>query len=210
MICAPVWNAIWSYRKKRMSDFNLVETLDAADAESPRRLSFGAILLLIGVIAVCAVVGFALIRQRETQPQSGAAPDFTVTTFEGETIRLSDLRGRVVVLNFWASWCPPCRVEAPILQSLHERFADRGVVILGLSYSDDDDDALQFITDYGITYPNAPDRRLAVSEDLYHVQAMPETFIIDQQGNVARFIVSAVDEGDMTATLERLLAGDDA
>jgi cytochrome c biogenesis protein CcmG/thiol:disulfide interchange protein DsbE len=171
----------------------------------PRRgLGPGSIMLLIGVALTAIVFGVALFRQNQTQPETGSAPDFTLTTLDDGELRLADQRGKVVVLNFWASWCIPCRDEAPVLQSIWEKYRDRGVVVVGVAYTDTERGARDFIAEYGQTYPNGMDLGTRISEQ-YHIQGVPETFIIDQQGNVAEFIYAAVNEADLSALLDSLL-----
>lgn len=189
-----------------MSD-DLLEQLEQTDTSTTRRgLSTGSIVLLAGVVVAVIVVGIALLRQQQAQPTSGLAPDFTITTFDGEEFRLSEQRGQIVVINFWASWCGPCREEAPALQRIWERYRDQGVIVLGVTYTDEPDDSLAFMQEFGLTYPNADDARSMVSNDLYHIQGVPETFVIDQEGNVAQFIYSVVKEEELTALIDRLLA----
>jgi cytochrome c biogenesis protein CcmG/thiol:disulfide interchange protein DsbE len=167
-------------------------------------LGVGSIVLLVGVALTAIVFGVALLRQSQTQPQSGAAPDFTLTTLDGEQIRLSEQRGKVVILNFWASWCIPCRDEAPVLQNIWEQYRSRGVIVVGVAYTDTERGAREFIAEYGQTYPNGMDIGTRIS-DLYHIQGVPETFVIDQQGNIAEFIYAAVNEADLSALLDSLL-----
>ncbi len=182
-----------------MNDF--LETPTASE----RRLSnFGTIVLIIGIVVVVAVFGLALARRNETQPKSGAAPDFTLTTFNGEQFRLSDQRGKVVVINFWASWCIPCRDEAPALQATWERYKDKDVLFVGVDYADTDDNALAFIKEFGITYPNGPDVGIKIFT-AYRVQGVPETFVIDQQGNVAQFLYAGVNEKQLGSAIDLLL-----
>lgn len=187
-----------------MSD--LLEQLEQEEKTNSRRgLSTGSIVLLAGVVVAVLVVGFALLRQHQTQPTSGLAPDFTLTTFDGQPFTLSEQRGNIVVINFWASWCGPCREEAPALERLWNRYKDQGVVVLGVTFADEPDDSLEFMQEYGLTYPNVDDPRSEVSKDLYHIQGVPETFVIDQNGEVARFIYSTVDEASLTVLIDRLL-----
>jgi len=105
-------------------------------------------------------------------------------------VRLSDLRGRVVVLNIWASWCPPCRAEMPALQVLHEQRAGQGVVVLGINSTvqDSEQAARDFAAEYGLTFPIALDRDGEATR-LYQVRALPSTFFIDRQGIIRRVVV---------------------
>jgi cytochrome c biogenesis protein CcmG/thiol:disulfide interchange protein DsbE len=190
-----------------MNEPDLLLELTGAPEEPARKrgLGPGSLLVLLAVVAVAAVIGVAFVRQQQTQPTSGAAPDFSITTFDGDTFRLSDLRGQVVVINFWASWCVPCREEAPALESIWQQYRDRGVVVLGVAYADLDNDSLAFMREFGITYPNGPDTGTTISDNLYHITGVPETFIIDQDGQVAEFVFGNVSERGLSASLDALL-----
>ncbi len=177
------------------------------DARTAARNHPGLLALTAAVLLLSVFFGIAFSRNNIAQPEAGVAPDFEVMTFAGETLGLADLRGRVVVLNFWASWCGPCRVEAPVLQTIHERWRKRGVTVLGIAYIDVDRHSLAFIEEFGLTYPNAPDRGNRVS-DRYNIQGVPETFVIDQQGHIAHFFYAAVNETALETVLLRLLPGD--
>ncbi len=169
-----------------MTDADILQQLESESLPPRRGLSLGAIVLLIGVALTVLVVGIALVRQQQTQPTAGPAPDFTLTTFDGEEFRLSEQRGKVVVINFWASWCGPCREEAPAFESLWQQYKDDDVVFLGITYTDNPGDSLAFMETYGMTYPNAEDGRSLVSKGLFHVQGVPESFVIDRDGNIVR------------------------
>jgi cytochrome c biogenesis protein CcmG/thiol:disulfide interchange protein DsbE len=182
-----------------------VNELLTPQQSSPRRgLSLGSMVLLTGVLMVTAVFGFALSQRNQTQPESGPAPDFTLTTLDGAHLRLSDLRGRVVVINFWASWCGPCRQEAPALQSVWEQYQNRDVVIVGVAYTDTERNARAFIQEYEQTYPNGLDIGTKIY-DLYNAQGVPETFIINRAGEVAEFMKVPLTEKTLTEAIERVL-----
>jgi len=171
-----------------------------------RGLSPSMLVLLTGIIVVIVVIGIAFMRVREGQPTSGLAPDFTLTTFDGQTVRLSDLRGQVVIVNFWASWCGPCREEAPALERVWQAYRERGVTVIGVTYADDDDNAQAFMREHGLTYVIGPDRGTVISDDLYNIRGVPETFIIDQDGYVHQFILAMVTEEQLVMVIEELLA----
>jgi cytochrome c biogenesis protein CcmG/thiol:disulfide interchange protein DsbE len=183
---------------------NLPFEMDEEDIQPRRGLSIGSIVLLIGIALTAMVFGVALTRQNQGQPTAGPAPDWTITTFDGQEITLSELRGQVVVVNFWASWCGPCRVEAPDLQNVWERYREQGVVLVGIAWADTDSKSLEFLDEFGITYPNAPDKGTRIGDD-YHIQGVPETFVIDRDGNIAEFIYAPTSAAQLSAIIERLL-----
>ena len=190
-----------------MNDADQLEFLEMPEAERRRpRFSWGNLALLLGIAAVAGVLGLQLGRQNATQPTSGRAPDFQLTLFDGGEIRISELRGRVVLINFWASWCPPCRDEAPDLQALHEVHGDAGLTVLGVNILESSrQKALDFIDEFALTYPNGEDIGQYIA-NLYRVEGPPESFLIDKQGNINRFILGALRFDDMSAKIAELLA----
>lgn len=132
------------------------------------------------------------------------APDFSLTHFRtGETIRLSDLRGQIVVLNFWASWCPPCRQEAPTFERIWQQYQDRGVVFVGVNIWDTDEDATRFLQEFGITYPNGPDPNGEIAIE-YGLTGIPETYFITRDGMIAQKAIGIVPEEMFYNVLETL------
>jgi cytochrome c biogenesis protein CcmG/thiol:disulfide interchange protein DsbE len=120
---------------------------------------------------------------------------------------LADYRGRVVVLNFWASWCPPCIHELPLLQRTHQAIRSRGGTVLGVNYKDIPEDALDMARRSGLTYPNVRDRDGEYAEK-YATVGFPETFVIDRAGRIAATRRGPVDERWLDRTLQPLLAED--
>ena len=132
--------------------------------------------------------------QTRATKESGKAFDFEIETFDGEMLRLSDLEGKVVVLNFWASWCPPCRWEMPFFEEMHQEYKDQGVVFLGVAISDTLENARGFAESTGVTYPIGLDTTGEISRN-YNVVSLPTTFFIGREGNVERRLTSAANEG---------------
>ena len=145
-----------------------------------------------------------VIRSR-SQTEDAAAPDFEVETFAGETLRLSDLEGQVVVLNFWASWCPPCRWEMPAFEEISREYRDRGVTFVGIAMSDTLEDAKGFADQTGVTYPLALDTTNEVVR-AYQVRTLPTTFFIDKDGRIQRRLTSAANEGMLKVFIRGQLA----
>lgn len=132
--------------------------------------------------------------QTRATKESGKAYDFEMETFDGEVLRLSELEGQVVVLNFWASWCPPCRWEMPFFEKMHQEYKDQGVVFLGVAISDTLENARGFAESTGVTYPIGLDTTNEISRN-YNVVSLPTTFFIGREGNIERRLTSAANEG---------------
>jgi peroxiredoxin len=111
------------------------------------------------------------------------APDFVLKSSTGENLRLSEYRGDVVMINFWATWCGPCRQEMPLLDELYSRYQRVGFNLLGVNIDDDSSRAMTMINELGVSFPVLFDARKEVSR-LYEVDAMPVTIIVDREGNV--------------------------
>lgn len=114
---------------------------------------------------------------------SGPAPDFTLKSRSGENVKLSELRGDVVMVNFWASWCGPCRKEMPLLDDLQEQYRDYGFTILGVNVDEDRDAAMKLLEHVPVDFPILFDPESRVSE-LYGVDAMPSTYLVDRDGKL--------------------------
>ncbi len=132
------------------------------------------------------------------------APDFTATSLTGTTIRLSSYLGKTVVLNFWGSWCPPCRDEAPTLAVLAEQYRSQGVAFLGDDVADTPTNALAFTRSVGITYPSINDPGYAVVQQFSQVAPVsdtPTTVVIDKTGHVVGMVLGKISYGEMTTLL---------
>ena len=117
---------------------------------------------------------------------SGKAPEFTLKSRSGQNLRLSDYRGQVLLINFWASWCGPCRQEMPLLEDLYKRYNKLGFTILGVNVDTDSTKANNYLRDISVTFPIMYDTTNTVSKS-YNVNAMPTTVIVDKNGNM-RFL----------------------
>jgi len=177
-------------------------------------LRWGNILLWTAVIGLLALVGWGLINNTKPRPEAGqVAPDFELTFYDGyeweslSQTSLADMRGNIVVLNFWASWCTPCRLEADLLENAWQKYRDQGVIFLGVAYADAEPKSLAFLEEFSISYPNAPDLRSAISAD-YEITGVPETFFIDREGNIAYVQIVPLDQGTLEGTIDQLLSTD--
>jgi cytochrome c biogenesis protein CcmG/thiol:disulfide interchange protein DsbE len=166
----------------------------------------GSWVLMMGIVVATVVFGIQLANQNQIQPQPGdAAPDFIMETFDGQPLKLSDLRGKIVVVNFWGSWCAPCRTEAPELQAIWEDYGARGVVVVGVNWLDVERDARAFMDEFDMTYPNAPDTEETVGRT-YRITGAPENFVIDTNGIIAQTIPGPITYDNLAAMLDDLLA----
>ena len=155
----------------------------------PRRLPVWVILLAFVILAAfMALIGWGLNRSMRGAIALGdPVPGFSMTTFDGQAIQTDQFAGKVVVLNFWASWCKPCEQEARELEEAFQYYKGDGeVVFLGLAYVDTEPNSLAYLEKFGITYPNGPDLATKISQ-MFRVRGVPETFIIDQSGRLAYF-----------------------
>jgi peroxiredoxin len=129
------------------------------------------------------VTVFAATSLASSDLEGQVAPDFALKSSSGENLRLSEYRGNVVMINFWATWCGPCRQEMPLLDELYKRYERVGFSLLGVNIDDDSRRAMQMIEELGVSFPVLFDARKEVSE-LYEVEAMPVTVLVDREGNV--------------------------
>lgn len=189
--------------------------LPSAEAEAPESVKPKSRAVLLWQIAIVGVVllflGFLAWRLLETNRSehraSGEAPPFTFTSFDGETISLDDLRGQGVVLNFWASWCDPCRDEAALLEAAWQREQENGIVFIGLDYLDQEPAAKAYLAEFGITYPNGPDLQSEAARR-YGIKGVPETFFINPQGQITEIVIGPiVSEAQMEQYLSEIRPG---
>lgn len=172
----------------------------------------------IPVIALLSLLGWAVVRSggnpgglgvnsvfgRVSVPAEPAS-DFTLELLDGGTLKLSDLRGKVVLVDFWASWCPPCRQEAQTLAQVYQEYSGQPVEFVGVDIWDRREDALEYISDYNIPYPNGIDEEGTILIN-YGVTGIPEKFIIDQNGILRQKLVGPTSADTLREVLDELLA----
>ncbi|HSJ85630.1 MAG TPA: TlpA disulfide reductase family protein [Anaerolineales bacterium] len=134
-------------------------------------------------------------------PQKGfLAPDFELKTLTGEAIRLADLRGQAVLINLWATWCPPCREEMPTLQKMYDQYKDRGLIVLGvnMTYQDDQQAIMPFTQKYEVTFPILLDET-SDAGNAYQLKSLPSSYFIRRDGIIDEVVIG----GPMTEALLR-------
>ena len=185
------------------------------------RASLAFWLTVGGVVLLLALLGYAMIRASDREATSFAvqsalrnipvtvrpAPDFTLPLFDGTTLRLADLRGRPVLVDFWASWCVPCREEAATLEQVWQSYHATDLLFIGVSVQDREVAAQDFLEEFAITYPNGRDADGRISID-YGLMGVPEKFLINRQGQIVRKLVGPVPAAVLTDLLDALIRGD--
>jgi len=145
------------------------------------------------LITLCAAAFALTCASVMAIPAKGKAPDFTLKSNRGENVKLSEHRGKVIMINFWASWCAPCRKEMPHLEELYQRYKDGGFTLLGVNVEEDASAAKDLLKEVRVSFPILFDSDNKVSQ-MYNVEAMPSTVILDRDGNM-RFIHKGYEAG---------------
>jgi cytochrome c biogenesis protein CcmG/thiol:disulfide interchange protein DsbE len=172
----------------------------------------------VTAIALAALLALLAARLAAAQQTAGTlngsplvghpAPDFTVALYNGapgQRIHLTALKGKPVVVNFWASWCVPCQDEAAILRASWQKHQGDGLIYIGISYQDKADAAKAFLSQYGISYPTGPDDATGSIAIAYGVTGPPETAFIDRRGVVAAKVGGALDDGTLERNVQLVL-----
>ena len=166
-------------------------------------LGLGAVWIWMSAAPAAATTGGQIPSPRE----GFLAPDFTLELLGGGPVTLSDLRGKAVVINLWASWCPPCRAEMPAIQRVYERSRGRGLEVLAVNttYQDSERAAMAFIQELGLTFPVPLDRTGTVSRQ-YQLRALPSTFFVDREGIIRKVIICGpMGEATIQTAVEEIL-----
>jgi cytochrome c biogenesis protein CcmG/thiol:disulfide interchange protein DsbE len=188
-----------------MTELPMTHDMPNESAPAKRGVNFVTVLAALILASMALIFGLGLRYQQQTQPTEGMAPLFTLQTLDGEEIALESLRGKVVVINFWASWCGPCRDEAAELEAAWRQYKDKGVVFLGIAYTDTERNAQAYLKEFGVTYPNGLDYKTKISAQ-YRITGVPETFIVDRQGHISEFVMTPLRREQLSTMIERALA----
>jgi len=165
-------------------------------------LSMRAARLMLGAtLAACAMLAPVAATAAPVTPSS-QAPDFTLRGMDGQNLRLQELRGRVVLVNFWATWCGPCRLEMPSIQKLHREFKTRGLVVLGINQGEDVLKVRPFLKKNGYDFGILLDAQQSVA-GRYQVSSIPSLFIIDRTGTIRSHFVGVRDEDTLREALAK-------
>jgi cytochrome c biogenesis protein CcmG/thiol:disulfide interchange protein DsbE len=149
------------------------------------------LLLGLGLILIAAAIYF-IVQDTPDQTELSAvpfrvnfaSPELTLTDIDGATHSLADYRGQVVLVNLWATWCPPCKAEMPTLQTFHDKYFEKGFTVIAINDGDPTPDVLQFVDDYELTFPVWLDPTYTATEDAFKTMNLPSSFIIDREGTV--------------------------
>jgi cytochrome c biogenesis protein CcmG/thiol:disulfide interchange protein DsbE len=172
----------------------MTEETSSQEAQKRGVPLWAQILVWVALVVLLVIVALGLRRSQQGTVQPGEIiPDFSLTLFDGYTyqdktqVKVSELRGKVVVINFWASWCKPCEQEAADLEAAWRFYEPTGeVVFIGIDYVDTEPEARGYLTKFDITYPNGPDLATKISQ-FFRIKGVPETYFIDRDG-VLQFI----------------------
>ncbi len=158
-----------------------------------RIVFWGGAALLVASLVFAAFVIRNRLAASAMPPAQTVAADFSLPSLDGDTIHLADMQGKVVVLNFWASWCFPCAAEMPEIQSFYEAHKDEGIVVVGINVGETEDTARAFVDRMGVTFPIALDESTDVATS-YGMRGLPMTFVIDKDGAVHWFRLGTLDQ----------------
>ena len=175
----------------------------AADTSKSKRT--GIVIAFAVILALLLLLAEGLKKVQAGPLDRGTAPEITLTGYDGREFKLSDLRGQVVIVNFWASWCPPCREEAAYLEQTWRKYEGKGVVFVGVDWVDTEKEARAYIDEFDITYINGPDVGTRAAQ-VYNIQGVPETFYVAKNGELRGVHIGPLQSPQLDEKIEELLA----
>jgi cytochrome c biogenesis protein CcmG/thiol:disulfide interchange protein DsbE len=178
---------------------------EASLEQTARSKRTGLIVAFAVILALLGLLAWGLRKVQAGPVESGMAPDFTLTSFDARTLTLSELRGQVVIINFWASWCPPCREEAAYLEQTWRKYKDQGVIFIGVDWVDTEKEALAYMDEFDLTYFNGPDIGTRIAQ-AYNIQGVPETFYVAKNGQLRGVHIGPLKSPELDQKIEELLA----
>lgn len=183
-----------------------METSEAFhNGENRQRLPLAWIAGAVIALLVLALLGYAILAGATEPLQADSpVPDFQLTALDGRPMNLSEQIGSVLVINFFASWCAPCRQEAADLERVWRDYQDRNVQFFGIAYKDASSKAQTFLDEFGVTYPSAVDPGNEIAR-AYGVTGVPETFVIDQQGHLLRHFLGPITMEQLAREIDAAL-----
>lgn len=194
------------------NDTHLDDSVEASPRRSRRRvrwIALGVGLIVVLIVGVLAGAQLGEPRLADSPLVGKPAPTFELRSLDSDTtLRNSTLSGRLYLVNYWASWCVPCREEAPVLQSFYERWSPSGVELIGIVYNDTEAAARRFRDEFSLSYPQVVDPKFESILE-FGVRGIPETFIVDQRGIIMAHLIGAVREGTLDDVLEQIAGGEE-
>ena len=181
--------------------------MDETESSAPKRRPWGRLVwVLVPAILFVGLLGAALFKKSDTPRPGDPAPAFEAELVGGGTLSSEELRGRPLVMNFWASWCLPCETEAPLFKEAHKRYGDE-ISFLGVNIKDAEADAKEFDETWGLEYPDIRDEDNRIFT-AYGLTGQPETFFIDSDGVIVEHVNGPVSAETLETLLARLAARD--
>jgi len=159
------------------------------------------LLILFGAVGYTLYSNFT--KDREVISRGSTAPNFSLETLDGEKVKLSDLQGKGVFLNFWGTWCKPCEKEMPFMENQYKLFKDKGVEVLAVNIAEGNVAVSSFVKKHNLTFPILMDRGSVVT-DLYNIGPIPTTILIDKEGKVVKSITGTMTEYDIKNYMESI------
>jgi cytochrome c biogenesis protein CcmG/thiol:disulfide interchange protein DsbE len=189
-------------------EHNPISTPTIEPKSAPRQLPAWVIVLaFVLLLTFLALIWWGLNRAQQGSVQiNDSVPAFTLTGFDGKQYSTKDLAGKVIVVNFWASWCDPCKQEAADMQAAWQYYQPGGkVVFMGVDWVDTEPEAKSYLSQFGITYLNGPDLRTAISQ-IFRIKGVPETYILDKTGHLKNVKIGPFSsEGEIRGMVDPLL-----